>query len=141
MRFLLNFLCFHALLLSAACFAEDLIVIGNPSISVDNLNVEELADFYLLKVTIWPDGKRVIPVNREAASPLRAVFSNTVLHQSPQTLVTYWNEMHFKGKMPPLIQESDEAVLAFVQKVPGAIGYINASLALQNVKILARIRP
>jgi ABC-type phosphate transport system substrate-binding protein len=47
--------------------------------------------------------------------------------------------MHIKGKVPPLIQESDQSVLAFVQKVPGAIGYISAGMAPQNVKVLARV--
>lgn len=47
--------------------------------------------------------------------------------------------MHFKGKLPPVVQESDQAVLAFVQKVPGAVGYVNAGVAPKNVKVLARV--
>lgn len=119
--------------------AEELLVIANPGVEVSSLSLEELAAIYLLKVTTWQAGGNIVPVNREAASGTRAVFSEAVLRQPPNALSAYWNQMHFKGKVPPLIQESDQAVLAFVQKVPGAVGYISASHAPQNVKVLARV--
>ena len=73
------------------------------------------------------------------SSGARTAFSDAVLRQPANTLNAYWNQMHFKGKSPPLVQESDLAVLAFVQKVPGAIGYISAGVAPQNVKVLAKL--
>ncbi|CAK0754367.1 PBP_domain domain-containing protein [Gammaproteobacteria bacterium] len=119
--------------------AHELLIIAHPDVAVSGLTVDELAAIYLLKMTSWPDNEKIVPVNREAASAARTVFSDMVLHQPPNTLHAYWNQMHFRGKVPPLVQESDQAVLAFIQKVPGAIGYVNADIAPQNVKILAKI--
>ena len=119
--------------------ADELLVIANPSVTVASLSSDELASIYLLKTTSWQDGGNIVPVNREAASSARTVFSDAVLRHPPNALNAYWNQMHFKGKVPPLVQESDQAVLAFVQKVPGAIGYINASVAPQNVKVLTKL--
>ena len=119
--------------------AEELIVIAHLTVPVASLSQEELASIYLLKITVWRGGGNIVPVNREAANAERAQFSEVVLRQQPYALAAYWNQMHFKGKVPPLIQESDHAVLAFVQNVPGAIGYISATIQPQNVKILARV--
>jgi len=119
--------------------AEDLLVIGHPGLPFASVSNDELASIYLIKKLQWPGGLPIVPVNREAASHARARFSELVLRQAPNALAAYWNQMHFKGKLPPLIQESDAAVLAFVQNVPGAIGYVSAGSAPVNVKVLARV--
>jgi len=120
--------------------AEELFVIAHPSVAVTNLSTDEIAAIYLLKTTSWQGGGNIVPVNREAASNTRTAFSDAVLRHPPSALNAYWNQMHFKGKVPPLVQESDQAVLAFVQKVPGAIGYISTSVSPQNVKVLAKVQ-
>jgi len=120
--------------------AEELFVIAHPSVAVTNLSTDEIAAIYLLKTTSWQGGGNIVPVNREAASNTRTAFSDAVLRHPPSALNAYWNQMHFKGKVPPLVQESDQAVLAFVQKVPGSIGYISTSVSPQNVKVLAKVQ-
>jgi ABC-type phosphate transport system substrate-binding protein len=119
--------------------ADELLVIAHPSVVKSNLSSDELAAIYLLKTTVWQGGGNIIPVNREATSSLRTFFSDLVLRHPPSALSAYWNQMHFKGKVPPLVQESDQAVLAFVQRVPGAIGYISATVTPTNVKVLAKV--
>ncbi len=47
--------------------------------------------------------------------------------------------MHFMGKLPPTVQESQEAVIAFIRNVPGSIGYITGSIAPPEVKVLASV--
>jgi len=121
-------------------WAADFIVIANPSVAATTLTAGELSEIYLLRTNAWEDGMRIVPVNREAGSNARSVFSLRILRQQQSALNTYWDRMHFKGMTPPLIQESDKAVLAFVQKVPGAIGYVSASTELKNVKVLAEIQ-
>lgn len=128
-----------ALLLSGPAWSEELLVIVNPSVEVEHLSLAEISSIYLLKTAVWPDGTRVVPVNREATSESRAKFTDQVLKQDNDALAAYWNEMHFKGRLPPLIQESNQAVLAFVQKIPGAIGYVLANAAPANVKVVARV--
>ena len=128
-------------LLSGPARAEGLIVIANRSVDVPTpVSLEEIAAIYLLRITVWPDGTHIVPVNREATSLVREEFTAKILQEDNAALAAYWNEMHFMGKEPPVVQQSDQAVLAFVRKVPGAIGYISASMPPVNVKVLAHVR-
>ena len=121
-------------------WAADFVIIANLSVPVTSISKDDLADIYLLRTNVWDNGERIVPVNREASSNARSVFSARMLKQSQSSLTAYWDKMHYKGMTPPLVQESDQAVLAFVQKVPGAIGYVSASTPLKNVKILTEIQ-
>jgi len=126
-------------LFSESADAEGMLIIVNPSVEAAALSPREISAIYLLKTMAWADGSRIIPVNREATSPLREEFNGAILHQTNEALAAYWNEMHFKGRLPPVIQESDRAMLAFIRKVPGAIGYISESTEPMDVKIVGRV--
>lgn len=128
-------------LFGGAARADELLIIANSSVYTGRpVSLKLIAAIYLLRVTTWPDGTHIIPVNREATSPTRAKFTSRVLRQDDVDLAAYWNEMHYLGKLPPVVQESDEAMLAFVRNVPGAVGYISAATAPVNVKVLAHVR-
>jgi ABC-type phosphate transport system substrate-binding protein len=123
-----------------SALAEELLIIGNPSVTVvPPLTLREIDAIYLLRITTWPDGSHIVPVNREASSEIRTRFTAEALKQDNASLAAYWNEMHFQGKLPPVVQESELAMLAFVQRVPGAIGYISASTPAEGVKVLSHV--
>jgi len=119
--------------------AGGLLVIASPQVPDAVISVEQLANIYTLKKIFWADKTQVVPVNREASSVEREMFSEAVFNLSTQELGEYWNRLSFQGKLPPLVQTSDQAVLGFVRSVPGAIGYINANQQPTGVKILLRI--
>jgi len=128
------------LLLVGSARAEGLLIIANPSVNVATpLGLGQIAAIYLLRITTWPEGGHIVPVNRDATSRIREKFTMTVLQQDNTSLAIYWNEMHFMGKQPPVVQGSDQAVLAFIRNVPGSIGYISASIEPIDVKVLARL--
>ncbi|MDH4285218.1 MAG: hypothetical protein OEV35_07855 [Gallionellaceae bacterium] len=135
----------RAILLSLAVLwasqgqAGELLVISSTQVPDATLSVNQLADIYMLKKTFWSGKLQVVPVNREASSQEREKFSEAVFNLPPQELAEYWNKLRFQGKLPPLVQTSDQAVLGFVRTVPGAIGYINASRLPPDVKVLLRI--
>jgi ABC-type phosphate transport system substrate-binding protein len=119
--------------------AEELLVIASPQVPESEISVEQLADIFTLKRNSWPNRIKMVPVNREASSPEREKFSEQIFNLSPQELGEYWNRLRFQGKLPPVIQTSDQAVLSFVRNVPGAIGYINANQNPKGVKVLLQI--
>ncbi len=120
--------------------AAGLLVIANMSVETGgSLSLRQIEAIYLLRVTTWPDGSQIVPVNREVESEIRDHFTDAVLKQDNASLAAYWNAMHFQGKLPPLVQESEAAMLAFVQNVPGAVGYVSASAETRGVRILARV--
>ena len=128
------------LALPAPARAEDFLIIANPSVAIETpISLKELTAIYFLRVTRWPDGSHIVPVNRELGSPLRQEFTTRILKEDNQRLARYWNQMHFEGKHPPLVQESGQSMLAFVRSVPGAIGYISASQKPEGVKVLRHV--
>ncbi len=121
--------------------AETLLIVAHRDTPVERLDREELARIFLLKRDRWPDGRPIVPVNREASSHARALFSRHVLGKSVRALNGYWNQMRYRGFMPPVVQESDQAVVAFVSHVAGAVGYVREGAVRlpAEVRVLARI--
>jgi len=71
-----------------------------------------LADLFLKKVTRWPGGLEVLPVDQSSTSLVRERFSREVLGDS----------VSGRG-LPPAVKAETEAI-AFVQASPGGITYI-----------------
>jgi ABC-type phosphate transport system substrate-binding protein len=141
MRLLLALAVSTALLFARSAEAEELLIIANTSVSVAApLSLTQIAAIYLLRVTAWPDGTHIVPVNREPTSQARREFTEEVLQEDTAELAIYWNEMHFMGKLPPVVQESAQAMVAFVRNVPGSIGYVRGSTPPIGVKVLANVR-
>lgn len=118
---------------------DDILIVANPRAAVTAVDLEALNAIYLLRVTHWSDGQPIVPINREANSSVRAAFSRHVFNQPPEALVQYWNQMHFMGRLPPIVMESDQAVVAFVRRVDGAIGYVAAGTTTGGVKIVGHL--
>jgi ABC-type phosphate transport system substrate-binding protein len=141
MRHVAGLLCTLAVLLTtAATRAEErgLVVIVHPSRTV-RLSVDDVARIFLKKQRFWDDGSPIVALNREAQSPLRETFTRRVFGLSSDALATYWNRQYFLGVLPPATLSSSEAVKRYVASEPGAIGYIEASLADDSVRVASKL--
>jgi ABC-type phosphate transport system substrate-binding protein len=127
------------ILCATAGQAGELLVIVSANVPDTSISAEQLASIYSLKKNFWSDRTLIVPVNREASSPERAQFSRETFHLSPQEASEYLDRQRFIGKLPPIVQTSDKAIIAFVRNVPGAVGYINAGPVPSDVKILMHI--
>ena len=119
--------------------AEELLVIASPQVPEAAISTKQLIDIYSSKRSHWENDIKVVPVNRESTSMERQKFSEDVFNLSPQALGEYWNRQKFQGKRPPVVQNSDQAVVNFVRNIPGSIGYINARQSPTGVKVLLRL--
>jgi len=119
--------------------AGGLLIVVSNKVPDNKISLEQLANIYTMKKVFWKNNIRVVPINHKVASEERKRFSKVVFNLSPKEVGDYWNRLRYEGKLPPVIQASDQAVLGFVRKVPGAIGYINANQKLTGVKILLRL--
>lgn len=130
----------------AAAAVEPVAIVASPTVSAAALDADEVRRIFLMRRRYWDDGSLVQPVNLPADSPLRIAFSTSVLGSTPRRLADYFNELYFHGTRPPAVVESERAVLLFVQRTPGAIGYVSmAALAglppteAAGVRILATL--
>ena len=96
-------------------------VVVNPQNPVSNLTLEELALIYSGE-NEWPDGKKVIPFNRNEDSGTREVFESTVLHG--------------KAFREDAKISHDQLMLKQVSRIPTAIGYTSAFHVQNTVKVL-----
>lgn len=113
-------------------------VIVHPNNPLRALSRADVADAFLKKVTRWEDGETIRAVDLRADSGVRRHFTETVLQRSVGAVRSYWQQRIFSGRdVPPPELESDESVLAFVAKYPGAIGYVSGVAKLVGVRELA----
>jgi ABC-type phosphate transport system substrate-binding protein len=128
-----------AMAMASPVYAQrpELAVIVNSS-SVDTADVATVRRVFLARQQNWRNGQRAHPVNLPASSELRSVFSQRVLERSARSLANYWNDLYFHGTQPPPVLESERAVILYVQRTPGSIGYVSLPVAqaASEIKII-----
>lgn len=118
--------------------ADELAVIVHSKRDIQ-LDVEEVAQIYLKKRRFWPDGGRIVPVNRDSGSAAREAFVRSVFGTRVGQLVVYWNRQYFQGILPPATLASDEAVRRFVAGEELAIGYVHPSVVDGSVRVVLQL--
>lgn len=116
--------------------AEERIAVVVPASRAEKLSMEDVAQIYLKKRRFWSDGKPIVPINREALSPVRKAFSRAIFNLQARHLDVYWNREYFRGVLPPATLASDDAVKRFVALEPNAIGYVGASEVDDSLRVL-----
>ncbi len=104
-----------------------------------SMSRDEVAKLFLKKVTTWPGGQPVIPVDQPRESAVRKAFSRGVLGKDVAAVESYWQQAIFSGRaVPPIERSSDAQVIAFVRDHPNSVGYVSADVDLgASVKELA----
>jgi ABC-type phosphate transport system substrate-binding protein len=99
------------------------------------LAVDDVARIFLKKQRFWDDGAPIVPLNREAGSSIREVFSRKVFGMSSEELAAYWNAQYFLGTFPPATLSSTEAVKRYVASDRNAIGYVEQASVDSTVRV------
>lgn len=107
----------------------------HPENPTSSLSKEFVTDVFLKRVTRWQEGETVHPVDQRADTGVRRAFSESVLRRSVAAVKRYWQQRIFSGRdLPPPEFESDEAVVSYVLKHRGAIGYVSGGAKLGGAK-------
>jgi ABC-type phosphate transport system substrate-binding protein len=106
----------------------------NPLVTIDR---ELAAQTFLKKVVTWGHGGVVRPVDLRPDSPIRRKFSEDVLGRSIAAVRSYWLQIIFAGRgVPPPELKSDDEVISYVLKEPGAIGYVSSRADLHGARVI-----
>jgi hypothetical protein len=135
---------FHLLLMSLLAVAtagvmgkERFVVIVNKSNRFDALPRAKLRYLFLRKVSRWPWGAEVYPINLKNAGDARREFTSGVLNTTEQELAAYWIDQRMvRGVLPPVEAASPQAAKALVAANPGAIAWIPSANLDDTVKVL-----
>ena len=114
----------------------DLYIIANKDLPASQLDKNDIAAIYLLKKKHWENGEDIMPINLPAQADARNHFTAEIFDSTPEKLGSYWDKMLFKGETPPVTQNSEQAVILFVERVKGAIGYVETKPQNPQIKIL-----
>ena len=117
----------------------ELAVIVHPSRS-GALTRETVQRIYLQRQRFWEDGRAIVAINQEVATPARDAFTRRVFGDEAVRLPAYWNEQYFHGVLPPITLGSEEAVVRYVASRPDAIGYVDVRHVDASVVVALRLR-
>jgi ABC-type phosphate transport system substrate-binding protein len=118
----------------------DLYIIANKDLPIEKLEKSDISAIYLLKKKHWENGEDIMPINLPATADARARFTAQIFDSTPEKLGSYWDKMLFKGETPPVTQSSEQAVVMFVERIKGAIGYVETKPQSSQIKILQQFK-
>jgi ABC-type phosphate transport system substrate-binding protein len=111
-------------------------MIVHPS-RANRMTTAEARAIYLKQKLFWDDGEPIIPINLNAGSEARELFSERVFGQGSRRLATYWNQRYFEaGEFPPATLASEEAVVRFVSDNANAVGYVTSESVGDSVVVV-----
>lgn len=119
---------------SSTIRAEETVLV-NGALALSGLSDDDFKDYYLGKKASWPDGSKVVVVVLKEGASNENLMKK--LGKSTSQFSTGWKKLVFtgKGSMPEQVNSEDELV-AFVAKTPGAIGYADGGKAKDGVKAI-----
>ena len=113
-------------------------VIVHPTNATTQISRLKVGEMFLKKLTRWPEGAPVMPVEPSAKTPMRQRFALEIYGKQVIAISAYWQQMIFSGKgIPPPEKSTDVDVVAYVRDTPGAIGYVWAGTDTSGVKVVA----
>jgi len=117
------------------------VVIVHPSNHFDALSRSKLSFLFLRKVSRWPWGAEVEPVDLGPGQPARLEFTRQVLRTTERDLDQYWiDQTATRGVSRPIQMTGAAEAKSVVATRPGAIAYIPAAELDRTVKAL-RVDP
>jgi len=117
-----------------AMAAEPTIIV-NPANDVSEISAQDLAQIFLGKKTLWPSGKRIVPVLLDTETEAGRHFLMGYVKKTESQYRSYWKRrLYSGGGAVPKTLASSAAVSAYVATTPGAIGVIEAEAATGTVK-------
>ena len=128
-----------AMFISCAATAE-IVIIGHPDFNTGTLDTQSVKKLFLGERKAFPNGYHATPINHAVGSPDRKEFFASVLSMAESSHSRHWKrKMSTGGGSSPIEFSSHKEVLHEIANTPGSIGYIDASLADDTVKVLLTI--
>jgi hypothetical protein len=141
---MLRLIKFRMLLLVATVFAlvnvrswSQIIVIANPNVKSSSASKSDLREVFSGGSSILRDGTRVVPVFHRPG-PVQDEFVAIYLGKSDAAFRAGWRSLVLSGQASmPRSLDSDRAVVAYIARTPGSVGYIDSKTSHDGVKVLA----
>ena len=123
---------------SAGLASAEIKIIANTNVTETTVSGKTVEDIFLGKVVQWRDNA-VIHVVTVKDPKIHHAFLDQYLKKSEAQWNAYWKRLVFTGTgTPPEQAETQQALLEYVAKTKGAVGYMEAEpLTIDTAKIIA----
>jgi len=126
-----------ALNLCAVASSADVVAVVSAKCPVTALSKNQIADIFLGRTALLPDGEQAVPIDQAEGSAARNEFYARFVGKSPAQIKAHWAKLIFTGRgQPPMELADSAAVKKRVAENPDAIGYIDQSLVDGSVRVL-----
>jgi ABC-type phosphate transport system substrate-binding protein len=137
LKAIIAFIFFMVLLSPILSLAGEVVVIVNGNVPASNLSSDDVKQIFLGNKTTWSNGDKIIFVVQDRTDAGDA-FLKTYVRKSASQYDNYWKKQVFTGKgMAPLSFSSDQELVEFVAKTPGAIGYVSSGANTESTKTIS----
>ena len=133
-KFTVYFIVLMALFVGVA--SAETVIICNPGVQETEIPQKALQKIFLGKTAKWSDNSKInIVVLKDTEQ--HKLFLKSYIHRTSSQWKSHWKKMVFTGKgIKPRQFDDTGACLEYISSTPGAVGYIDAGLANDTVKIL-----
>ena len=112
------------------------VVIANPSVKATDISAADLRDVFTGASSTLKGGSQVVPVLLKQGA-VHEGFLSLYVGKSDSAFRAYWRSLLFSGQgVMPQTLDSEAAMVDFVARTPGAIGYVGRSTTHEGVKVL-----
>lgn len=126
-----------ALFLAANRGTAEVVVVISSEADVKSLDRSTIEKSYLGRSARLPDGTTAVPLDLPEGSAQRIEFYADLLNMSEAQVKAHWARLIFTGRgRPPRILANSEALLDWLHRNPGSIGYLDRSLVDERVRIV-----
>lgn len=115
----------------------DVAIVVHPS-NDSTFDKSSIKKIFLGKSKSFSNGRAAILLSSKADDPITDEFNKKVIGKSSNQVNAYWSKMIFTGKgTPPQEMASTSEIITAISSNPDAIGYMDASAATGDVKVVA----
>lgn len=116
--------------------AEDVLIIAHKGVADSSLDGDDIKQIFLGQKTTWSDSSKIIFVVQDRTKAGDA-FLKKYLQKTATQYDTYWKKQVFTGKgRAPYSFSSNQELVDFVSRTPGAIGYVYIGTNTGSTKII-----
>ena len=115
---------------------SQVVIITNKSNDVKQISYIDLLLIYKSKLKKWPNGLKIKVTDFDESTEVKKEFYKKI-RRTPQSIKNIWLRKRLLGeaKLPKNFTSEDE-MLHYISKTPGAIGYISKAKVTGKVKVL-----
>jgi hypothetical protein len=115
---------------------SEVVVVANSCLRATRVQAEELREVFNGGRSSLPDGSKVTPVLLKSG-PVHESFLKAYIGKSAGAFEASWRKLLFTGRAGlPKVFDSETALLDYVAKTPGAIGYASDAGEHPGIKVL-----